>query len=116
MTIYSNDPERIIRLGNNQDTCYICKQEVIEAAAKEGLNLTDRWNEIKKLEGKEEYKPMVKIRYNGNDICICEDHLNKIYKEMEEISKKMNPEEGKKDVKKTSKKADKKEDKENEKK
>lgn len=104
--IYNNDPSSFIRLGSKTDVCYMCSIEKEDSMRKDGKSNTEIWQELKSLEGKHEYEPMFKIRYTGNDICICKEHIDKVYKELfpaEEVKK----EETKKDKKESKEKSDK---------
>ena len=71
-----NDKNSMINYGNRNDFCMLCAREI------KAKDRDEYAAEKKKLVGKLEGQPVVKFNQNGQDNCICKEHIKKLYEEM----------------------------------
>lgn len=83
-----------IEFAARGDVCILCiKKEAMEKRA-------DLVSVKNKLKGQLEGKLALKLRQNGYETVICENHIKELAKELEERNKNNAPKEDKKDSKK----------------
>jgi hypothetical protein len=75
----SGKPKNVkIETANSSDYCYSCASKV---RAKDDADLR---NQIRELTGKENGKPVIKLRRSGNETVICMACINEFANELNE--------------------------------